>query len=56
MVPYFELGVKVDRSEEVDSLRFPTRIWDTESIIRNLGLEDLDIKARADRSAILAPS
>ncbi|MBN1879912.1 2-oxoacid:acceptor oxidoreductase family protein [bacterium] len=53
MVPYFEPGVKLDRSEEAPPITFPERKWDTASIIQNLGLVNLDIKARADRSAIL---
>jgi 2-oxoisovalerate ferredoxin oxidoreductase beta subunit len=52
MVPYFELGVKVDRIEETAPMHPPERIWDTDTIIKNLGLVHLDIKQRADRSAI----
>jgi 2-oxoisovalerate ferredoxin oxidoreductase beta subunit len=52
MTPYFELGVKVDRSEEAVSYTPPERLWDSDKIIQNLGLEPVDIKARVDRSSI----
>ncbi len=52
MLPYFELGVKRDNSEEATPVSYPERIWDTDAIIKNLGLIDLDVKQRADRNAI----
>lgn len=52
MVPYFELGVKKDTSADAVETPIPERIWDTDTIIKNLGLVDLDIRARADRNAI----
>ncbi len=52
MVPYFELGTKLDRSDEVEPIVFPEPIWDNSEIIKNLGLMDLDIRKRADRNAI----
>ncbi|MBN1297595.1 2-oxoacid:acceptor oxidoreductase family protein [bacterium] len=52
MVPYFEPGVKVDRIDDAEPITFPDRIWDPATIIKNLGLSDLDIYARADRNAI----
>ncbi|MBN1356276.1 2-oxoacid:acceptor oxidoreductase family protein [bacterium] len=52
MVSYFPLGVKVDRIDESEPVTRPEQIWDPEVIIRNLGLVTLDIRQRADRSAI----
>jgi len=52
MVPFFEPGVKLDRTDEAEPIVYPERIWDTDTLIQNLGLTELDIHARADRSKI----
>ncbi len=54
MVPYFELGVKVDKLEEAEPISFPEPVWDTDEVIKKLGLLDLDIRQRADRSSLKA--
>ncbi len=53
MLPVFELGVKVDRTEEAQTSSYPKSIWDTASILKQLDLENVEIKARADRSRLL---
>jgi 2-oxoisovalerate ferredoxin oxidoreductase beta subunit len=52
MIPYFELGVTRDLSDTATPVSFPEKIWDTDTIIKNLGLVELDIKKRADRNAV----
>ena len=52
MLPYFEPGVKVDCLSESKENRPPVRVWDDQKIIDSLGIPQIEIKARADRSAI----
>ncbi|MBN1551453.1 2-oxoacid:acceptor oxidoreductase family protein [bacterium] len=53
MLPYFEVGVKRDLTEDAKPIDPPARIWDTDAIIKNLGLMELDIRPRAARDTIL---
>jgi 2-oxoisovalerate ferredoxin oxidoreductase beta subunit len=52
MVPYFELGVKVDKTESALPKVPVEPIWDTDMIIKQLGLVHLDVRQRADRSQL----
>ncbi len=52
MVPFFELGVKVDKTDTAIPIMRPEPVWEKEEVIKQLGLLNPDVRQRADRSLI----